>query len=85
MSLNINSEVFITCALTGSGSTQEKSKFVPSENSVSAVSFNFSKVIEEKDNHKEAIDNLNINLSMKDISEISFVHTEVEILITAKT
>ena len=29
MSLNINSEVFITCALTGSGSTQEKSKFVP--------------------------------------------------------
>jgi hypothetical protein len=49
------------------------------------VSFNFSKVIEEKDNHKEAIDNLNINLSMRDISEISFVHTEVEILITAKT
>ena len=29
MSLNINSEVFITCALTGSGNTQEKSKFVP--------------------------------------------------------
>ena len=85
MSLNINSEVFITCALTGSGSTQEKSKFVPLEKSVSAVSFNFSKVIEEKDNHKEAIDNLNINLSMRDISEISFVHTEVEILITAKT
>ena len=29
MPLNINSEVFITCALTGSGSTQEKSRFVP--------------------------------------------------------
>ena len=71
-------ENYLICSL-------EKSKFVPLENSVSAVSFNFSKVIEEKDNHKEAIDNLNINLSMRDISEISFVHTEVEILITAKT
>ena len=29
MPLNMNAEVFITCALTGSGSTQEKSKFVP--------------------------------------------------------
>ena len=71
-------ENYLICSL-------EKSKFVPLENSVSAVSFNFSKVIQEKDNHKEAIDNLNINLSMRDISEISFVHTEVEILITAKT
>ena len=71
-------ENYLICSL-------EKSKFVPLENSVSAVSFNFSKVIEEKDNHKEAIDNLNINLSMRDISEISFVHTGVEILITAKT
>ena len=71
-------ENYLICSL-------EKSKFVLLENSVSAVSFNFSKVIQEKDNHKEAIDNLNINLSMRDISEISFVHTEVEILITAKT
>ena len=31
------------------------------------------------------IDNLNIKLSTRDISEISFVHTGVEILITAKT
>mgnify|MGYP001224501591 CR=1 FL=1 len=29
MPLTINNEVFITCALTGSGSTQEKSEFVP--------------------------------------------------------
>jgi uncharacterized protein (DUF849 family) len=29
MPLTINSEVFITCALTGSGSTQNKSKYVP--------------------------------------------------------
>ena len=71
-------ENYLICSL-------EKSKFVPLEKSVSAVSFNFSKVIEEKDNHKEAIDNLNINLSMRDTSEISFVDTEVEILITAKT
>ena len=71
-------ESYLICSL-------EKSKFVPSENSVSTVSFSFSKVIKENDNQKEAIDNLNVKLSMKDISEISVVHTDVEILITAKT
>ena len=49
------------------------------------MSFNFLKVIEENDYHKEAIENLNIKLSMRDISEISVIQTEVEILITAKT
>ena len=63
----------------------EKSKIISLENSIRAVSFNFSKVIKENDNHKEAIDNLNTKLSVRDISEISFLHTEVEILITAKT
>ena len=29
MPLNLNREVFITCAVTGSGSTQDRSKFVP--------------------------------------------------------
>ena len=29
MPLNLNSEVFITCAVTGSGSTQDRSQFVP--------------------------------------------------------
>ncbi len=71
-------ETYLICSL-------EKGKFIPLENSVSSVSFNFSKVMEEDDKHKEVIDNLNIKLSMRDISEISFVHTEVEILITAKT
>ena len=71
-------ESYLICSL-------EKSKFIPSENSVSTVSFSFSKVIKENDNQKEAIDNLNVKLSMKDISEISVVHTDVEILITAKT
>ena len=29
MPLNLNREVFITCAVTGSGSTQDRSQFVP--------------------------------------------------------
>ena len=29
MPLNMNSEVFITCAVTGSGSTQDRSEHVP--------------------------------------------------------
>ena len=29
MPLTMNSEVFITCALTGSGSTQDKNEYVP--------------------------------------------------------
>ena len=29
MPLNLNREVFITCAVTGSGSTQDRSEFVP--------------------------------------------------------
>ena len=29
MPLNMNREVFITCAVTGSGSTQDRSKYVP--------------------------------------------------------
>ena len=43
MPLTMSSEVFITCALTGSGSTQDKSKYVPrppkeiAENAISAA------------------------------------------------
>ena len=65
-------------------SSVEKSKLMPPKNSVSSVNFLFSKVIKEQDNYKKAIIDLNTKLSDRDISEISVIHTEVEILITVK-
>ena len=70
-------ETYLICSL-------EKNNFIPLKNSLSAVNFLFSKVTGEKDNHKKAINALNAKLSERDISEISVIQAEAEILITVK-
>ena len=61
-----------------------KHDFKPIENLMKTVTFCFSALNTEEDEHKEDIEFLNLKLSNKNISEISFINTEVEILLSIK-
>ena len=71
-------ETYLICSI-------RKSDFITVKNSVSTATFHFSKVTETKSDFDESIDFLNEKLSLKSFSDISFVDTEVEILISVKT
>ena len=61
-----------------------KSAFKADENLLKSVDFHFSKLNKKHDEHKGDIDFLNSNLFKKSISDVSFIDTEVEILISVK-
>ena len=61
-----------------------KSEVKPLEKLLKSVTFYFSKLNTEGEEHKEDIDFLNLKLSNKNISEVSLINTEVEMLISVK-
>ena len=62
-----------------------KSDFVAFKSKATTVTFHFSKVTEVKDDREQSIDFLNKKLFTKNFSDISFVNTGVETLISVKT
>ena len=70
-------ETYLICGVS-------KSEVKPLENLLKSVTFYFSKLNTEKEEHKEDIDFLNLKLSNKNISEVSLINTEVEMLLSVK-
>ena len=71
-------ETYLICSI-------RKSDFVAFKSKATTVTFHFSKANEVKDNCEQAIDFLNKKLSHKNFSDISFINTGVETLISVKT
>ena len=61
-----------------------KREIDPIENLLKTVTFCFSALNMDEGEHKEDIAFLNLKLSNKNISEVSFINTEVEILLSVK-
>ena len=59
-----------------------KNEFKHHEGFLKSVNFYFHELAQQKDEHKEDIELLNIKLSDKDISEVSLIDTETEVLIS---
>jgi len=68
-------ETYLICGLN-------KREMKPIEHLLKTVTFCFSALNTEKEEQKEDIELLNLKLSNKNISEISFINTEVEILLS---
>ena len=71
-------ETYLICSI-------RKSDFVALKRKATTVTFHFSKANEVNDNFEQAIDFLNKKLSHKNFSDISFINTGVETLISVKT
>ncbi len=71
-------ETYLICVIS-------KNNFISIKNGISTASFHFSKAIKEGDDCEEAIVCLNEKLSEKNFSDISFVDTQDEMLISLKT
>ena len=61
-----------------------KSEVEPFENLLKSVSFYFSKLNTEEEEHKKDIEALNLELSNRNISEVTLINTEVETLLSVK-
>ena len=70
-------ETYLICSISNA-------EFRPLENCFRYVNFQFFKVTFEKDAYEERISFLNTKLSKKNITDVSIIDTEVEILISVK-
>ena len=61
-----------------------KCEVKPVENLLKTVTFWFSAINTDEKEHKQDIEFLNLKLYNKNISEISFINTEVEMLLSVK-
>ena len=68
-------ETYLICGIN-------KNEFKPHEDFLKSVNFYFHELAQQKDEHKEDIELLNIKLSDKDISEVSLIDTETEVLVS---
>ena len=74
----ISSESYLICCI-------DKVEFMPIENFFSSVKFHFAKIAEEIDDFKDRIDYLNRKLRKKNISDVSIIYNNEEILVSVKT
>jgi len=72
-----SNETYLICSVS-------RSEFMTLKNCFSSIKFHFLKVPAGNDGYQDEVNLLNINLSNKDITDVSIIDTKAEILISVK-